>query len=93
MKIDIFKPRNEPARSIYESFQKEAKNRGRNEDWIERERLAVFNCAKNYCELNGLIYPSLKEIEEAENYAMGSADYGSKWAYKIYDIIQTKNKK
>ena len=30
----------------------------------------------------------LEKVQDAERYAMGSADYGAKWAYRIADVMR-----
>lgn len=86
---DIFQPRNEPALSIYNAFQDEAKKRkGRSvNEWVSAERNAVFREAVHQAQKLGLRVPTMGEIEAAERYAMGSADYGSKWAYGVVDAM------
>lgn len=82
---DIFQPRQEPARTLYEAFQQEAtKRRGRSvQEWCEAERLAVWTAARDYAQQHGLTVPTMAEVSSAERYAMGSVDYGSKWAYQV----------
>jgi hypothetical protein len=82
---DIFQPKTEPALSIYNAFQAEASKRnGRSvEEWLLAEREAVFQEADRQAKKLGLRSPSMKEIVDAENYASGSVDYGSKWAYGV----------
>lgn len=48
---DIFRPRNEPALTLYEAFQAEAAKRRQTakvEDWVTRERHAVWVAARDY---------------------------------------------
>lgn len=82
---DPFAPRHEPARSLYEAFQAEARLRkGRPlEVWIEAERHAVWRAACEYAQQHGWPEPALAQVESAERYAKGSADYGAKWAYTL----------
>lgn len=83
---DVFQPREEPARSIYNAFQEEAAKRsGRAlEEWLEAERNAVFNEAVRQAQkLVGLSPPTMEDVINAERYASGSVDYGSKWAYGV----------
>lgn len=40
----------------------------------------------------GLRVPSMEQIKAAERYAMGSTDYGAKWAYKVVDAMHTSTK-
>jgi len=87
---DIFRPSNDPAQLIYDAFQKEGKKRDRCScvEWIENERLVVFKTAKLYAESNGMIVPTMDQIKMAERGAHGSVDYGSKWAYKVANIMR-----
>lgn len=77
---DIFRPRSDPARRIYDAFQREAKKRpGRDlEEWQAREREAVLTAAR-------IDWPTLpmSVVEDAEKCACGHVDYGAKWAHGI----------
>lgn len=86
---DVFKPRNEPARSIYEAFQMEAMNRkGRSVDeWQTSEREAVLREATVQAQRLGLRAPSMDVIVQAERSAMGHIDYGAKWAYQVTEYM------
>lgn len=90
MTFDPFRPRSEPARTIYDAFQAEAENRnGRPpEEWIEAERLAVLKAAQEAAPKYGLRAPTLKEVATAERYAMGSIDYGKTWAHQVVDAMR-----
>lgn len=87
---DIFRPRHDPARSIYDAFQCEAdKRKGRTvEEWMTAEREAVFREATHQAQKLGLRPPTIAEIISAENYASGSADYGAKWAYGVAEAMR-----
>ena len=87
--IDIFEPRNEPARSIYRAFQAEAKKRnGRTADeFITAEREAVINEAASQAQKLGLRAPTLDEVIRAENSACGHCDYGAKWAMRVAEVM------
>lgn len=87
---DIFKPHHEPARGIYEAFQIEATKRsGRDaEDWIREERDVVFREAAHQAQRLSLRAPTMDEVVAAERYAMGSADYGAKWAYGVAEAMR-----
>jgi hypothetical protein len=89
---DIFKPRSEPAKTLYEAFQEESKNRkGReSEEWIFTERMAVWRAAMHYAQQHGLRVPSIEEVENAERYASGSVDYGAKWAYRVAGLMEPR---
>ena len=88
---DIFRPRNEPAQSIYDAFQKETtKRKGRSvEEWVAAEREAVLREATAKAQQMGLRVPTMDEIVRAEQYAMGSVDYGAKWAYRVTDKMKS----
>mgnify|MGYP001612654306 CR=1 FL=1 len=86
---DIFQPRYEPARSIYEAFQAEAtKRKGRNvQEWQAAERDAVYREAAHQAQKLGLRRPTMDEVVSAEQSACGHADYGAKWAYRITEVM------
>jgi len=86
---DFFRPRVEPARTIYDAFQDEAKHRvGRTiDEWIQAERIRVWKVSRDYAQQNGLRVPTIGEIEKAEQHAMGHIDYAAKWAYYVADLI------
>lgn len=92
--IDIFRPHHEPARSLYDTFQREAKLRaGRPpEVWIEAELQAMHTAATAVAQARGWPTPDRALIERAETYARGSADYGSKWTYRILDLMEQANR-
>lgn len=92
---DFFRPHFEPSRTIYDAFCKEsAKRKNLLPDvWQTNERLAVFNATVEWAKANNMIAPSLEDIKRAESNAVGSADYGAKWAYGVKDIIDRLNKK
>lgn len=79
---DIFQPRSEPAKSIYEAFQLEASMRdGRSiDEWQAAERTAVHREAVIQANRLGLQVPTMELVEQAERHAFGSADYAAKWA-------------
>lgn len=87
---DIFQPRHEPARSIYEAFRKESeKRRGREpEVWIAAEREAVLQEAVRQAEKLGLRAPTEQEVMQAEVSACGHVDYGSKWALRVAEAMR-----
>ena len=82
---DIFRPHREPARTLYDVFQKEAAHRkGRSiQEWQRLERLAIWGAAKDYAQQYGLCVPTMDDIERAETCAVGHVDYGAKWAYGV----------
>jgi len=87
---DVFQPRHEPARSIYDAFQNEAAKRtGRTvEEWRKCELDAVFREAAHQAQKLVLLVPTMDEIVRAERYASGSADYGAKWAYGVVEAMR-----
>ena len=88
VKNDIFRPHTHPARHIYDAFQVEAANRnGREfEEWVVAERNAVFLAATRYATEHKLTVPTMEDVERMENAALG-ADYGSKWAIKLANLM------
>jgi hypothetical protein len=82
---DFFRPRTEPARSLYDAFQEEAKKRkGRSfEEWNRAEINAVWYAARDYAQQHGLRIPYLDEVVSEERSACGHIDYGMKWAYGV----------
>ncbi|MCW0399330.1 hypothetical protein NB700_001886 [Xanthomonas sacchari] len=89
---DPFRPRSEPATSIYDAFQAEAaKRKSRSvEEWIAAEREAVYRAATVAFKDAGLPAPTLEEVESAERYACGSIDYGSKWSYTLISLVRKR---
>lgn len=87
---DVFQPRQEPARSIYDAFQDEAtKRKGRSVvEWLAAERDRVFREAARQAQKLGLRAPTMGEVISAERYASGSADYGAKWAYCVAEVMR-----
>lgn len=86
---DVFEPIREPARSIYHALLDEAKLRKSRsvEEWVMAEREAVFRAAAHQASVLGLRTPTMDEITLAERCAMGSSDYGSKWAYGVVEAM------
>ncbi len=82
---DIFRPHTEPARTLYDAFQTEARKRsGRSiGEWIEAERAAVWVAARDYAQQHGLRTPTWMDVVEAEPFVYESADYGAKWAIRL----------
>ena len=87
---DIFRPTTEPARSIYDVFQNEARKRkGRTVgQWQSAELAAVYFQSVVQASKFGLKIPSIQDIETAERCASGHTDYGSKWAYGVVDAMK-----
>lgn len=89
---DIFRPRSEPARTIYDVWVKTAKHRELDKNWIQSERLSVLLAAQAYATKYNLPVPTIEDIERAEIYAVGSATFGADWARKVADIMEGKSK-
>lgn len=87
---DPFRPRAEPAATIYDAFQEEAtKRKGRKfEEWSAAEIEAVLRCAILQAKKHGLRPPTMEEVNRAERYARGSVDYGAKWAFVIVETMR-----
>lgn len=87
---DTFRPHYDPARFIYDEFQKESsyRNERNMDDWIYLERITVWNAAKDYALMHGLRIPTLEEVKKAEDLASGHIDYGSKWAYGVVEYMR-----
>ncbi|MGA3979492.1 hypothetical protein ACI2UK_27025 [Ralstonia nicotianae] len=51
------------------------------------ERDVVFRESVHQAQRMGLRAPSMDEVVRAERYAMGSVDYGAKWAYAIVEVM------
>ncbi len=85
----IFRPHHEPAKTLYDAFQKEASKRGSRsvEEWQSAERLAVWSAARDYAQQHGLHVPTMAEVERAENGACGHVDYGAQWAYGLSHVM------
>lgn len=88
--FDPFRPRHEPALSIYEAFQKEAVLRKERavEVWIEAEIQVVHEAAIAKAREMGLRAPSRGDIEHAEGRARGHTDYGLKWALGVVESMR-----
>lgn len=86
---DPFRPRREPARSIYEAFQAEATHRRSRsvDDWIRGERDTVQSTAARLAPSFGLRPPTTDEVEIAERLARGHIDYGLKWALYVVEAM------
>ena len=87
---DMFRPRSEPARTIYDAFDLESRFRkGRSvEQWKTRELNAVASATRAYCDKHGFFPPTLDEIIEASEQASGHVDYCAKWAFGIADRLK-----
>lgn len=82
---DIFRPSHGPAQVIYDAFQKVAFDRSdvSCEEWIARERKAVWEAARDYAQMHSLLVPTIEQVEAAERNATGHVDYGAKWAWGV----------
>jgi len=90
---DLFRPRTEPARTIYDAFQLESLKRKESNDpkiWIENERQVVFSVAKKYAETHNLVTPTIDQVTLAKRSAQGHIDYAAKWAYGIVDFMNNQ---
>jgi len=90
---DMFTPKHQPAKKIYEAFMEEAKNRSffSVDEWIANERIAVLKAANKYCVENNLKQVTVEEVMKAENNAYGHSDYAAKFAIGVAEIIFLKN--
>lgn len=88
-KRDIFRPRFEPSRTLYDALQAEAIKRKNREwpEWHEAELRAMHNAACDYATAHGLSAPTYQQVCEAEQQATGHTDYGAKWAYYIAALM------
>jgi len=84
---DVFRPPFQPARRLYDAFQRQARNRDHDSEWQEHEAEAVWREASEYARMRGLQEPTLQQVKLASEYACGHVDYGSKWAIKIVDLM------
>lgn len=82
---DTFRPRHEPARTIYDALQSEAaKREGRTvKQWQRMEVMAVWQAAHDYAHQYSMRIPTMDDIERADRQACGHIDYAAKLAYGI----------
>jgi hypothetical protein len=87
---DSFRPRAEPARTIYDAFQAEASKRDVRsfEEWSNAEIEAVHAAARASAPAYGLRAPSREEVAKAEICARGHTDYGLQWACGVVDAMR-----
>lgn len=92
MSHDVFRPRLEPHRAIYDAFQAEASNRkGRPfAQWARAEMEAVYQAALRASEdpVFNLAPPTMEAVKSAEVSARGSIDYGLKWTCQLVRSMQ-----
>jgi hypothetical protein len=89
---DIFRPSCDPARSIYDAFQSEARHRKGREfaEWNRAEILAVYIEANRCAYIYNLRAPTMDDVIMAERCASGHVDYGAKWAYGILNVMTNR---
>lgn len=92
MTRDPFEPRHEPAKSIYLAFQTEATKRGGRtpDQWSEAEISAVLAEANRQSDLLDMRPVTREQVEQAEIYARGSADYGLTWTVQVVKDMEKK---
>jgi len=90
MMLDFFRPHTEPARTLYDAFQAEAEKRPERtcDEWIAKERMAMWHVATSYAQRHGLHMPTLDEVTLAERLACGHVDYGAKWAIGVAEAMR-----
>ena len=84
-KDDSLRPRTEPARTLYDAYEKEAERRhGRGaQKSVLAEREAVWSAAIDYANRRSLRAPSKTEVSKAEVLARGHTDYAAQWARNV----------
>lgn len=92
LNVDVFRPKREPERSIYDAFQREAEKRsGRSVDeFVLAERNAILQEAEKQAAVFGLKVPTADDIIKAESWGMGHIDYAAKLVYKLVDTMRGK---
>lgn len=86
------RPRTQPARHIYDTFQAEAELRGTRHfsDWLRLEQAAVHRAATSYAKEHGLRAPSIEEVEAAERYARAARDYAEGWSRLLAQLMMVE---
>lgn len=94
MKKDVFRPTHNPIMTeLYDTFQDAADYRDcYPDDWIERERMAVYRKACEIAEREKLKEPTLDVIERYESNACGHVDYGRTWVVGIVEWMRGYNR-
>jgi hypothetical protein len=89
---DVFRPRRNPARDIYDAFQEEAiKRKNRHHSlWTDRELHAVWVAARDHAQKHGLRVPFYEEIEVIDQAASGHVDYAAKLACNVARLLEKK---
>lgn len=59
-----FRPSHEPARTLFDTFQAEARHRGIRtvEEWMKAEREAVWRAARDWAQQHGRPVPTIDQI-------------------------------
>ena len=88
--IDHFRPRNEPARAIYDALLREAEHRNARsvDEWHAAEMEAVWKVARDYAEQHGLKLPTMDDVEKAARQGYGHVDYAAKLAYALANTMR-----
>jgi hypothetical protein len=86
---NLFQPRHEPAKTIYNALIKEATYRQQKscDEWIIAERNVVYQTAVRYAQHNHLRIPTMEEVVSAETSACGHVDYAMKFAIQVADLL------
>jgi hypothetical protein len=79
----------EPACSLYDRLIEETRLRGTRspDEWVLAEREAMHAQANLQAGQLGLGFVSMEDVMRAERQALGHADYCSKWAIKLANIM------
>ena len=77
---DHFRPRSEPARTIYDAIKQNQRDPV-NSAWA---------AARDYAKENGLPVLKMKQIMKAEWAGLGHVDYSAKFAYRVRDLLLAK---
>jgi len=89
---DIFRPKHNPAQSLYDVFQTEAEKRPKREleEWQRKEVMAVYEEALRWHERNPEKYKEITvaDVQDAQRQAWGHVDYGAKWAYAVVERMR-----
>ena len=90
----IFRPKTEPARTLYDAFQAESLKRPDRmlDVWIALEQYAVWNAAKAYALKHDMRTPTLAEVQIRKRAALGHVDYGAKWAIYVAEYMRKGEK-
>ena len=82
---DDFRPRHEPARTIYDALLREAEHRNRrtHKEWLEAETQAVWKAARDYAQQHSLRVPTIADVHSADRQGCGHIDYAVKVAYAL----------